>query len=104
MIRIQWLMGLLMLSLVGCSSLTDSMNEQAAMGTNVSEADMELRMDVIDRLQTDGITSRYTFGVVSESGVVTVYGSVPDEATRLRVRSVVESTPGVVQVHDQLRR
>ncbi len=96
------LLGVLAGGVSGCAVLTDTVNRRA--DADVSEADLQLRRDVLNRLQMDAMTSQHSIGVDSRNGVVTVYGSVPDDMTRHQVLSVVRGTPGVMGVHDRLVR
>ncbi len=92
----------LVLVLAGCATLTETANIRAE--ADVSPADLQLRLDVLDRLADDAVTGQHSFGVTSVDGVVTLFGVVPDQAVRLRARHVAAGTPGVVHVDDQLRR
>jgi osmotically-inducible protein OsmY len=92
----------LLVGMTGCATLTDSMNRRA--DAEVSDADLRLQQDVLNRLQQDAMTSRHAIAVDSKDGVVTLYGQVPDDMTRHRVLSVVLGTPGVVGVNDRLAR
>ncbi len=69
---------------------------------NVERADHQLAVNVLNRLRDDDITGRHTFSATAENGVVTVYGSVPDQSVRMRVKGVVEGTPGVESMVDRL--
>lgn len=94
---------LLLFGVAGCSTLTDALNERAAGGAE-TPADSALRADIMFRLREDPMTSSHAFGVSVDHGSVVLRGWVPDDATRLRARSVVASTPGVVRVEDRLTR
>ncbi len=96
------LLAFLAVGVVGCGTLTDALNRRAA--ADVSEADLRLRQDVLNRLRDDAVTSLHNIGVESRNGMVTVYGSVPDDMTRRRVLSVVRGTPGVAGINDRLAR
>lgn len=87
---------------MGCSTVSDYGTPSDARG--ISDTDRQLKMDVQNRLQEDAVASRYLFGVDCRDGVITLYGPVPDEGTRLRVLSVVQGTPGVRDVNDRLTR
>lgn len=93
----------LLMGLTACSTLTDALNERASGGTEAPE-DAALRADILTRLRDDPVTGDHVFGVSVSHGTVVLRGSVPDDATRLRVHSVVRSTPGVVQIEDRLAR
>jgi osmotically-inducible protein OsmY len=88
----------------GCGTLSDSMSSPPGQDAMVSEADHQLTLDILHRLQNDSVANESNFGVVSRSGVVTIYGSVADEGMRRRVLSIVQGTPGVMQIHDRLMR
>ncbi len=100
-----WAMGLLLsffaIAGSGCSTISDFGAPGGAAG--VSEADRHIKMDVQNRLQEDAVAGRYLFGVDSREGIVTLFGSVPDEGTRRRVISVAQGTPGVRGVNDRLK-
>ncbi len=96
------LLGLLAGGVSGCAALTDSANRRAS--ADMSERDLRVSQDVLNRLQDDNVTGHLSIGVESRDGVVTLYGSVPDDVTRLRVISVVRGTPGVVSINDRLMR
>lgn len=95
-------LGALTVGVTGCAVLTDKANRQA--DAEVSDADLRLRQDVLNRLQQDHVTAQHNIGVDSRDGRVTLYGAVPDNMTRQRVLTVVRGTPGVVSVHDRLMR
>ncbi len=99
----QWLFGLCVLVGLmgtGCSALTDSLNRRA--GTD--PRDMEIRLEIMDRLQRDHLTARQAISVSVQEGVVMLRGTVPDDMTRHRVRTIAVSVPGVLVVEDQLSR
>ena len=98
---IRYVCCVLMLVLAGCATVTERANLQA--GGEVSMADLQLRLDVLDRLADDAVTGRHAFGVTAADGHVTLFGSIPDQAVRLRARHVAAGTPGVLRVDDQFR-
>ncbi len=100
-----WGMMFLLLSfgLVGCSTLTDALNERAAGGATTPE-DAALRSDILTRLSEDPVTAQHAFAVSVDHGMVVLRGWVPDDTTRLRARSVVASTPGVIRLEDRITR
>jgi osmotically-inducible protein OsmY len=63
----------------------------------------DLSSAVVDRLRYDPVTTRYTFGVTSDGGEVTLTGYVPDHSARLRAVAIARGTPGVESVEDRLR-
>ncbi len=93
----------LLMGVTACSTLTDALNERASGGAESPE-DAALRSDVLARLRDDPMTGEHVFGVSVDNGVVILRGWVPDDTTRLRVNSVVRSTPGVVEIDDRLIR
>ena len=93
----------LSLGVIGCSTLTDALNERAGGGVGTPE-DAALRADILDRLREDPVTADHAFAVSVDHGMVVLRGWVPDDATRLRARSVVASTPGVIRLEDRITR
>lgn len=93
----------LLLVVVGCSTLTDTLNERASGRVEAPE-DAALRSDILIRLSEDPVTAQHVFAVSVNQGVVLLRGWVPDDTTRLRARSVVASTPGVIHLEDRLTR
>jgi len=69
---------------------------------DVDRTDHHLALSVLNRLRNDDLTGRLAFNATAEDGVVYLYGSVPDQAVRMRVRAVVETTPGVVSMVDRM--
>ena len=66
--------------------------------------DQNLTQSVIERLYQDKLVSRQVLGVTIKNGVATLRGSITDEGLRARAKSIVQSTPGVVEVKDQTLR
>jgi len=56
------------------------------------------------RLNDDFMTGRATLSVTVVDGLATLYGTVPDEATRQRAIQILENSPGVFEVLDRTRR
>ena len=56
------------------------------------------------RLNDDAMVGRCTLSASVESGLATLYGTVPDEATRQRAIRILENTPGIFDVVDQTRK
>ena len=56
------------------------------------------------RLNDDAMVGRCTLSASVESGLATLYGTVPDEATRQRAIRILENTPGIFDVLDQTRK
>ena len=56
------------------------------------------------RLNDDFLTGRDTLSVRVGDGLATLYGTVPDEATRQRAIQILENSPGVFEVLDRTRR
>lgn len=86
------LMVILGLGLAGCSSLPPPVEDQS------------LKQAVMERLDQDILVRRQVLSVSVQNGVVTLRGTITDEALRLRAKSIVQSTPGVVEVQDQTTR
>ena len=84
-------MGVLGLCLAGCTT--------APQG-----ADQGLKSEVLHRLNTDDLLKREVVGVTVEQGVVTLIGTVSDDALRLRAIGIAAGTPGVQKVEDRLLR
>jgi len=85
-------MALIMVGLTGCGSLPPPVEDQS------------LAQAVKERLDQDDLIKRQLLGVSAHDGVVTLYGTVTDDALRLRAKSIAESTPGVMSVKDQTTR
>jgi osmotically-inducible protein OsmY len=66
--------------------------------------DQNLTQSVIERLYQDKLVGRQVLGVTVQNGVATMRGSITDEGLRARAKSIVQSTPGVVEVKDQTFR
>jgi osmotically-inducible protein OsmY len=67
-------------------------------------SDEDIVMDVQDRLRNDSMTAKYTYGVQSDQGLVTVTGFVQNEAVRARVLDIARGAEGVKGVVDNLTR
>ncbi|MCX6998371.1 MAG: BON domain-containing protein [Kiritimatiellaeota bacterium] len=85
------LVGLLGLCLAGCT-------------TAPSGADQSLKNEVLHRLNADDLIRREVVGVTVEQGVITLIGTVSDEALRLRAISIAQGITGVQKVEDRLLR
>lgn len=96
------LFGLLAGGVAGCAALTDTANRRAS--ADMSEDDLRVTREVLNRLQDDVVTGQLSIGAESSNGVVTLYGSVPDDVTRHRVLNVVRGAPGVMSINDRLTR
>lgn len=83
----------------GCatSSMTD-------YGTAASMTDVDIESDIQDRLRSDTVTTRHTFGVSSASGVVTLTGSIKSAQARAQALNIAAGTPGVTEVVDRMHR
>jgi osmotically-inducible protein OsmY len=55
------------------------------------------------RLNNDVLVARATLSVTVDNGLATLYGMVPDEATRRRAIQILEGTPGIFDVLDRTR-
>lgn len=55
------------------------------------------------RLNEDSMTARATLSASVENGLATLYGSVPDQATRQRAIQILTGTPGIFDVLDHTR-
>lgn len=56
------------------------------------------------RLNDDTLVGRATLNASVENGMATLYGAVPDEATRQRAIQILKGTPGIFDVVDQTRK
>lgn len=83
---------LLLALLLGCTST----------GTDLGSDDAAVERNIMDRLYQDPLTAQQNFGVRVSQGAATVYGTVRDGQVRARALSIVTSTPGVVDVRDNL--
>ena len=89
----------LVLSLVGLFGLC-----LAGCTTPLEGVDQSLKSEVLHRLNQDDLIKRQVIGVTVEQGVVTLAGTVSDEALRMRAVGIVSGIPGVQKVEDRLRR
>ena len=85
------------MTLTGCTTMT---NDAAVAPTS----DAELANSVLQRLTQDAVTGMSTFNVQAENGVVTLYGSLPDNTVRARAIAIARSTPGVKNVINKITR
>ncbi len=67
-------------------------------------SDSAIASTALSRLNNDMMTARSGLGVTVENGLATLYGTVPDEATRMRAHQILENTPGVFRVQDNTRK
>lgn len=56
------------------------------------------------RLNGDPMTARAMLSVEVDNGLATLYGNVPNEATRQRAIQILEGTDGIFEVLDRTRR
>lgn len=70
----------------------------------VSEADHALAGEIHRRLQAANLPQAGLVGVLAEDGVVTLYGSVEEQAVRAQVESIAAGTPGVTRVESRMDR
>jgi osmotically-inducible protein OsmY len=56
------------------------------------------------RLNDDSMTGRATLNATVESGLATLYGTVPDEATRQRAIQILKGTDGIFDVLDRTHK
>jgi len=66
--------------------------------------DKKLTQSVLERLYQDKLVSHEVLGVTVQKGVATLHGSITDEGLRARAKSIVQNTPGVVEVKDETVR
>jgi osmotically-inducible protein OsmY len=86
-----------LLVLSGCAVLQGS---DAAFDPASNEG---IAAQAASRLNSDTMTARATLSVSVENGMATLYGTVPDQATRQRAIQIVEGTPGIFDVLDRTR-
>ena len=86
-----------MMTLAGCATMTDNSSVEPT-------TDAELANAVLQRLTQDAVTGMSTFNVEAEDGVVTLYGSLPDNTTRARAIAIARGTPGVKDVINKIAR
>jgi len=85
------------ITLAGCATMPDNSTLQPT-------TDEQLATAVLQRLTQDTMTGRSTFGVEAENGVVTLYGSLPNDILRARAIAIARSTPGVQDVINKITR
>jgi len=83
--------GLVLLGLAGCA-------------TPVLDENQVLSNAVVYRLNQDDVLRRSVISVTAAQGVVTLMGTVPNDALRLRAIGIAQGTPGVQKVEDRLQR
>jgi osmotically-inducible protein OsmY len=87
-----------LLLLSGCAAL---------QGQDVSDdpvSDEGIGSIATSRLNGDPMTARSMLSVEVDNGLATLYGTVPNEATRQRAIQILEGTPGIFEVLDHTRR
>ena len=85
------------MTLAGCATMDD--------GTALEPTtDAQLANSVLHRLSQDAVTGMSTFNVEAANGVVTLYGSLPDNTIRARAIAIARSTPGVKDVINKISR
>ena len=85
------------ITLAGCTTMSDE-------ATLEPTTDAQLANAVLQRLTQDAVTGMSTFNVEAENGVVTLYGSLPDNTIRARAIAIARSTPGVKDVINKITR
>lgn len=86
------------LALSGCAALEGQ--DVAAIPTS----DEGIAALANSRLNDDAMVARATLSARVDNGLATLFGTVPDEATRLRALQILRGTPGIFDVLDQTRR
>lgn len=87
-----------LLALSGCAALEgQDLNDELSSDAGVTAI-------ANSRLNDDSITGRATLNASVVNGLATLYGTVPDEATRQRAIQILENSPGVFEVLDRTRR
>ena len=101
--KFRWMAGVwlavTLLGAGGCATTSETNYENSA---TISDSDVE--HDAQDRLRSDPITSKQTFGVAVQSGVATLTGSIKNTQARARALNIVAGTPGVTEVIDRMYR
>lgn len=85
-----------------CMTSTQTSSYGSAYGPGGGGAGSVSPEAIQNRLREDPMAVRWPLGIRTVGGVVTVVGSVPDEGARRRVLGIIESTPGVKDVIDQM--
>ena len=85
------------MTLASCTTMPDD-------SALVPTTDAQLANAVLQRLSQDAVTGMSTFNVEADNGVVTLYGSLPDNTTRARAIAIARSTPGVKDVINKITR
>ena len=105
--RTLWLL-LVAISLAGCTSmlLGNTSSREAPSGTSSgaapSAADSAITRDLAQRLGADAELSRYSIGVRSRAGRVTLSGTVGGYNLRSRAVDLARETPGVSSVDNRI--
>jgi osmotically-inducible protein OsmY len=92
------LTSVVLLGLSGCAAL---------QGQDLSDdpvSDEGIASIATSRLNGDSMTARSMLSVTVENGLATLYGTVPNEATRQRAIQILEGTDGIFEVLDRTRR
>lgn len=84
--------------LAGCQSYKDGASRTAGQVTD----DVTIETSVRTRLVADSRVKARRISIEVYKGAVTLYGRVPDEATRAIVLETARSTRGVTAVEDRL--
>ncbi|HOO21236.1 MAG TPA: BON domain-containing protein [Kiritimatiellia bacterium] len=82
----------------GCAALQD------AGWDATPTSDEDIAALASSRLNSDSMTASATLSVTVDSGMATLYGTVPDQVTRQRAIQILEGTPGIFDVLDRTRR
>jgi osmotically-inducible protein OsmY len=85
------------MALAGCTTMPDDSAVEPTTNAQLANA-------VLQRLTQDAVTGMSTFNVEAENGVVTLYGSLPDNTIRARAIAIARSTPGVKDVINKISR
>ncbi len=94
-----WLpLALLALALGGCAAL-----EGQDLGDEPVSDDAIASL-AAGRLNNDSLVAAATLSVTVDEGLATLYGTVPDEATRQRAIQILQGTPGIFDVLDRTRK
>lgn len=86
------------LALAGCASFDDPGLDDDLV------SDDAIASFALSRLNNDAMVARATLTVTVQDGLATLFGSVPDEATRMRAIQILEGTPGIFDVLDRTRK
>ena len=87
-----------LLALSGCAAL------EGQDLSNNPVSDEGITSIANSRLNDDSMTGPATLSATVVNGLATLYGTVPDEATRQRAIQILKGTDGIFDVQDRTRK